>query len=1574
MGNVELHININDKWDYLDLDKSSAFALNYKQSELTNPTAVKIPYSVQINIPKTKHNNIVFSCIGIKSTTARFNPLSITNFRLFVNGNLFQSGYMELEEVDIENDGYFKIRLYGGLGNFFFDLSNIKLYELNADQYTHDLNNKEVTKLLTSDNGLYGYALTYQGDYENFDNDSIDNGIELEDAYWQGGAKYLTNELNEHSRTELSYSGEYRSYYQKPVLKLKPLIEAIQQRMREKNDVVIELDKDFFNDDNPYYGDLWLLSNNYNIGNGYSGYGLIQQFGDTGGDTSGASADEVVGITENQGRKFGPDGTIDTDASEYIGFPNIGTGTLISKGIPVSEGDTIKVTLDLNVFATNHDPANSSHYLYKNNNLNTTLRIVDANGNALSEPSTPTSALPSERVPARLFDDIQRRNGNLERKRPADSDGFGKGKNFGYDYSAGGAVDDGTEQNRKTKWEYYVEAPIKAGIDIAYVQFVATGNTYWRQNSNNTDRQYGVAFRVLNSSKIQVERNRSGDDEENIIEEGVRSDSKVSLIDMVNKETTCFDLLISYCKLFGLILYQDIINNKIWIGLRENYYKNENGDYEIIDWTKSVDRSKEFKIQPLALNFRRGVFRYNSLDTKYENQYNSTNRIPYGGYEADNGYILGTEEYNYLDGTIFDNCIVARDYSKFYRGRYTGFKDNKELPHLQTADGKSVELNGYIPLFRGTMSLNDNIRVTDDTDVMEQYGSICWNNNPNTEKFTLISGEIAGYYRTIETDEVYSLNFSRPSTVYSESDGLQEKDRNSGIYDRYWRSYLNDRLSEECKILVCYVFIRPTDIQDDLLSKFIYIDGAIWVIDEIFNYNPISEAPTKVSLIKVKDINNYLDRTNVSDMFTITYNGDVVFENGGTPKVVITESDTATLTIESSVGWVASNGDSGKAGETVDITVNVPTVITFNYGQTVDIEVIKRTLVNVTATGTNGTTVTINGKPSPQQIAIGSTAQFNAVGSTQFLYWEINGVRNTSNPATIRITEATNATAYYLASNQVRLYSDDPYTTITGVEKTGNYWTLTVGSSYTFNNSQDNFSGFLFSGDTTYTTTGSRTIKATDGYLNVYYNQALFNLTVVNNSPLHVFYGDQIYTETTNFDFEVQPNTTETFNVNMDLGTIEFNRLPYHYPTFSQTSFTSPGVYNLTITGNRVGWDGDVEENIDAGYQEIKRTCYSPIAFTLTSNVAISPTSGNGQTAVDINLQGYGGEVVQNVGDFQYTLKLNQDVGELNIGWTDEKLLVLEEEVEWNDTTFEADFYNLGFPIALGAGLTELSSTNEYVTLQAEFEANNGNTERQLTFTVTANNTAFLLILTQKAGGAEIGWTSEYLPILQVTVGFDETEYSETFYHNGLDYNLSDGLSASGDNGTSFTATATFEENETATARTLTFYVTVNGTAYQLIITQSGDPDKTELPIGIIVMWSGSSASIPEGWALCDGSQGTPNLIDRFVIGGNSAGATGGIVRTTLEQGVRITLPNLPTDDITTNVSGFHRHSFEKYEIGSQDLDRFSYTSNTDATTTAYTSYDGEHTHIFKLNSTGSQTTLQVMPPYYQLCFIMKIS
>lgn len=52
------------------------------------------------------------------------------------------------------------------------------------------------------------------------------------------------------------------------------------------------------------------------------------------------------------------------------------------------------------------------------------------------------------------------------------------------------------------------------------------------------------------------------------------------------------------------------------------------------------------------------------------------------------------------------------------------------------------------------------------------------------------------------------------------------------------------------------------------------------------------------------------------------------------------------------------------------------------------------------------------------------------------------------------------------------------------------------------------------------------------------------------------------------------------------------------------------------------------------------------------------------------------------------------------------------------------------------------------------------------------------------------------------------------------------------------------------------------------------------VPAGSIIIWSGTASNIPDGWALCDGQNGTPDLRDKFVLGGggetHTVGSTGG--------------------------------------------------------------------------------------------------
>ena len=68
-------------------------------------------------------------------------------------------------------------------------------------------------------------------------------------------------------------------------------------------------------------------------------------------------------------------------------------------------------------------------------------------------------------------------------------------------------------------------------------------------------------------------------------------------------------------------------------------------------------------------------------------------------------------------------------------------------------------------------------------------------------------------------------------------------------------------------------------------------------------------------------------------------------------------------------------------------------------------------------------------------------------------------------------------------------------------------------------------------------------------------------------------------------------------------------------------------------------------------------------------------------------------------------------------------------------------------------------------------------------------------------------------------------------------------------------------------------------TKMDLLIAALSGSSGSDVPNGAIIMWSGTVATIPDGFSLCDGSNGTPDLRNRFVVGAGSTyavGATGG--------------------------------------------------------------------------------------------------
>lgn len=174
------------------------------------------------------------------------------------------------------------------------------------------------------------------------------------------------------------------------------------------------------------------------------------------------------------------------------------------------------------------------------------------------------------------------------------------------------------------------------------------------------------------------------------------------------------------------------------------------------------------------------------------------------------------------------------------------------------------------------------------------------------------------------------------------------------------------------------------------------------------------------------------------------------------------------------------------------------------------------------------------------------------------------------------------------------------------------------------------------------------------------------------------------------------------------------------------------------------------------------------------------------------------------------------------------------------------------------------------------------------------------------------------------------------------------------------------------------------------------------IPAGIIAMWSGLISAVPTGWGLCDGTSGTPNLRDRFIVGAGTTyavGATGGSLvsgsagshtHTEASAGGHSHTGLVGDTTLTVNQIPAHTHDVElKYTtVGGAGSSRQYWTKSAvdtllDGTVTAGASSTGgglshnhsitaEAAHSHTINSVGDHTHSTV-PPYFALAYIMKL-
>lgn len=157
------------------------------------------------------------------------------------------------------------------------------------------------------------------------------------------------------------------------------------------------------------------------------------------------------------------------------------------------------------------------------------------------------------------------------------------------------------------------------------------------------------------------------------------------------------------------------------------------------------------------------------------------------------------------------------------------------------------------------------------------------------------------------------------------------------------------------------------------------------------------------------------------------------------------------------------------------------------------------------------------------------------------------------------------------------------------------------------------------------------------------------------------------------------------------------------------------------------------------------------------------------------------------------------------------------------------------------------------------------------------------------------------------------------------------------------------------------------------------------LPKGIITMWSGSIAAIPSGWVLCDGTNGTPDLRDRFIVGARQD--EGGVAKTNVTGTLSVNGDGeIPAHShgvgtLITASAGEHSHNLNYY-AGSYDNDNIfvlrerSLRDNlpiNDMFSQLTANPAGAHAHTITGSTANTGSGTKNVAVYYALAFIMKL-
>lgn len=904
--NFELYLDNN----LIELKEDVSIPINKTYMNLTNPTNTLVDYSKSINIPITNHNNKILGNIyrldrdivsGSSNIGYHLDPSKKIPAKIIYNGEVLIDGYAKfISASNSTGNRYYTINLFGSLGDIFQKLrdvvasptdlkegqsnnyiladptSGIKLDRNYVfDSFKNDRNSIGNDGIRNTD--IVGFAPSHRGLYQEFSPNKIQSDAEtikeikdyLIDRWTQEQVNSGVSEEQARANAEALYNDdlvgegipdyrmrEYRSYMLKPYIYINQLFEMFKNNCRWLTGYEMKFDPTFFTVNNPYWSRMCYMLD-FLENKGTDPENQLEFSSQT-----RVLSDSVV----TSGTKHTV--TYNFEKTIYQSQLSVSNGISISPFDIQLDGNYTQVSDKMASFGLSHT-TNVIIEVSLTSGTNTVTKKywTNASWGSLMPPDglTAEDYLPvvSKNVGSMLNAVI--------------------GPNYNPKY---------TISIPQQTFSY----PIKNAVTLNVKVTLENDNTGYDGSSvgcwSYTVWEPGGTYPNMVWWKEYLKTHTVGDSQFPLIVAKInyktswRDSTKIRIRDLYFGEKPIFDILLQYTKMFGLIWDVDYVEKTITIQTKNTYFK----DYTITDWSKKLDRSKDFIIEPLTFGSKYINFNYDETDGYRYSGYKDKYNVEYGAKVLRTQYDFDNNSEDLFEG-ISPSSVSSKTYIPFTDivNWRTGMVlidrlDDKILIDSEETDEISpLSISNWY--LRGANAVLDyNNIITDDTALMAANNDYCYidptyaiNNGLaiSTNIFPTFNVAIRDE-NLFYNDDIYGSLFTAPKEDYTVSK-LPTAAVGNYIYDLFWDKYLNEVYNIKNKKVTCYMNLSASDFQTFKFNKFISLDNQVFLVNRIIDYNINSTGTTKVELLQVSDISAYGEDI---DFPQVSYSPKVVQING----------------------------------------------------------------------------------------------------------------------------------------------------------------------------------------------------------------------------------------------------------------------------------------------------------------------------------------------------------------------------------------------------------------------------------------------------------------------------------------------------------------------------------------------------------------------------------------------------------------------------------------------------------------------------------------------------------------------